>query len=191
MLTKKKVLTGLGGAAALLLIGAAAPRAAKAIYTTPVTVYNTTSQPAIALSADKATRIPYQSNIIMNTCGGLLNCGFSGFTAVPPGYRLIVENVSGFFNLQMNSTPIAGYLENINFALNHQNLWGLSAPIGGTGFNGESFAGLNETVNAVFDAGESPFVVIYGNFMNNFPQDVDVTGHLESCSVVTCAPVQH
>lgn len=190
-MNRKKILGGGAAAITLILIGAAAPRAARAVYTTPVTVYNTTSQPAIALSADKATRIPYQSNVFQNTCSGLQNCGFSSFTTVPAGYRLVVENVSGFFNLQMNSTPISGYLENINFALGHQNLWGLSAPIGGTGFNGESFAGLNETVNAIFDAGETPFVVIYGNFLSGFPQDVNVTGHLENCSVVTCAPVQH
>ncbi len=188
-MNKKKLLGGAAAAATLLLIGAAAPRAARAIYTTPVTVYNTTSQPAIGMSADKATRIPYQSNIIVNTCSGLQNCAFSGFSAVPAGYRLVVENVSGFFNLQMNSTPISGYLE--NFHLPNQNLWGLSAPIGGTGFNGESFAGLNQTVTAVFDAGETPFVVIYGNFLNGFPQDVNVAGHLENCSVVTCNAVQH
>lgn len=188
-MNRKKVLGGAAAAITLILIGAAAPRAARAVYTTPVTVFNTTSQPAISLSAAQATNIPYQSNVFQTTCSGLQNCAFSGFTGVPAGYRLIVENVAGFFNLQMNSTPISGYLE--NFHLPNQNLWGLSAPIGGTGFNGESFAGLNETVHAVFDAGEFPFVVIYGNFLAGFPQDVNVTGHLENCSVVTCNPVQH
>lgn len=152
-------------------------------------VMNTTSAPAITLSADKATRIPYQSDIIGSTCGGLQNCPFSGFTAVPAGYRLVVENVSGFFNLSTASPAVAGYLE--NFHLPNQNLWGLNAPIGGTGFNGESFAGLNQNVTAFFDAGESPFVVIYANFMSGSNQSVNVSGYLENCSVVGCPAVQH
>ncbi len=152
-------------------------------------VTNTTSAPAITLSADNATRIPYQSNQMLNTCSGLQNCAFPSFTAVPAGYRLVVENVSGFFNLSTASPAVAGYLE--NFHLPNQNLWGLNAPIGGTGFNGESFAGLNQNVKAVFDTGEFPFVVIYANFLSGFNQSVNVSGYLENCSVVGCPAVQH
>jgi hypothetical protein len=43
-----------------------------------------------------------------------VNCAFPTFTIVPAGYRLVIENVSGWFNLQMNSTPISGYLENFH-----------------------------------------------------------------------------
>jgi hypothetical protein len=166
---------------------------AKGAYSTPVSIMNTTASPGSVVDSDTATRIPYQSNQMIYSCSGLQNCGFPLFTAVPAGYRLYVTNVAGFFNLQMNSTPISGYLE--NFHLPNQNLWGLSAPIGGTGFNGESFAGLNQTVNAVFDSGEAPFVVIYGNFISNFPQTVNVTGYLLNCTAVYgpsgCPAVQH
>jgi len=162
---------------------------AKAGYASPVQVMNTTAQPGSVLSADKATRIPYQSNVIVSNCSGLQNCALSGFTSVPVGYRLVVENVSGFLNLASNSPAVSGYLE--NFHLPNQNFWGLSAPIGGTGFNGESFAGVNQNVTAVFDTGEFPFVVVYANFLNGFPQAITVAGHLENCSVVGCAAVQH
>lgn len=156
---------------------------------TQTVVMNTTSAPAITLSADRATRIPYQSSRILNTCSGLQNCAFPAFTAVPAGYRLVVQNVSGFFNLTTGSPAVAGYLE--NFHLPNDNVWGLNAPTGGTGFNGESFAGLNQNVTAVFDTGEFPFVVIYGNFLGGFNQIVNVSGYLENCSVVGCPGVQH
>ena len=162
---------------------------ARGAYSSPVTMMNTTASPGSVLDADKATRIPYQSNQIVTNCSGLQNCGMPAFTAVPSGYRLVVENVSGFFNLDPTSPPVAGYLE--NFHLPNQNFWGLNAPIGGTGFNGESFAGLNQNVTAVFDAGEFPFVVIYAKFLNGFPQAVNVSGYLVNCSVVGCPPVQH
>lgn len=162
---------------------------AKGAYSTPVQVMNTTSSPASVLSADLATRIPYQSNQIINTCSGLQNCAMPSFTAVPAGYRLVVENVSGFFNLSTSSPAVSGYLE--NFHLPNQNLWGLNAPIGGTGFNGESFAGLNQNVVAVFDAGEFPFVVVYANFLSGFPQSVNVSGYLVNCAVAGCPAVQH
>jgi hypothetical protein len=190
MIAKKRVLAGVGAAAGLVLIGAAVPRAARAIYTTPVTVYNTSAQPVDGVDVEKLARIPYQSNIINGNCSGVQNCQFSGFTPCPAGYRLVVENVSGFMNLTMDSPPIAGYLE--NFDLPHQNFWGLSAPTGGTGFNGESFAGLNQNVHAIFDVGESPFIVIYGKFMGvGFNNAVNVSGYLENCSITGCPAVQH
>jgi hypothetical protein len=167
---------------------------AKGAFASPVQVMNTTSSPGVVLDADTATRIPYQSNVMVQAAGGVQNLAFSGFTGVPTGYRLTVKNVSGFFNLQMGSTPIAGYME--NFHLPNQHFWGVNAPIGGTGFNGESFAGLNQEVTGYFDAGEFPFVVIYGNFMGaGFNQFVNVTGYLQSCmalyATATCPPLQN
>ena len=192
----QRLVAASAGLAGMFLIGSLTYHPgsqAKGAYSTPVTLMNATANPGSVLENDTATRIPYQSNQIISTCSGLQNCAFPAFTAVPTGYRLYVTNVSGFFNLQMNSTPISGYLE--NFHLPNQNFWGLNAPIGGTGFNGESFAGLNQNVNAVFDAGEFPFVVIYGNFLNGFPQAVNVTGYLLNCTAVYgpsgCPAVQH
>ena len=192
----KRFLISAAALVALFLIGSLTYHRgsqAKAGYSTPVQVMNTTAAPGVVVDADTATRIPYQSNQIINTCNGLVNCGFPAFTAVPAGYRLVVTNVSGFFNLASNSPAVAGYLE--NFHLPQQNFWGLNAPIGGTGFNGESFAGLNQNVTAVFDANEFPFVVVYANFLNNFPQAVNVSGYLLNCNAVYgpggCPPVQH
>jgi len=186
----KTFLMGFGGIAfAALLMLMAAPRPLHGIVATMVQVVNTSANPVPNLDTERVARIPYQSNIIVSTCNGLQNCALSGFTTVPAGYRLVVENVSGFFNLSTASPAVAGYLE--NFHLPNQNIWGLNAPIGGTGFNGESFAGLNQNVTAVFDAGEFPFVVIYANFLNGFPQSVNVSGHLENCSITGCPAVQH
>ena len=186
---RRKWLPGLAGAAGLLLVGALTPRAAKAVYSTPVSIVNTTAAAGIVLSADKATRIPYQSTQIIKTCSGLTNCFFPTFSGVPTGYRLVVQNVSGFLQLTSNSPAVSGYLE--DFHLPNDTFWGLNAPIGGTGVNGQSYAGLNENVVAVFDAGEAPIVNVTANFLTNSPQIVTVSGYLENCSVVGCAAVQH
>lgn len=67
----------------------------------------------------------------------------------------------------------------------------MNAPIGGTGFNGESFAGLNQNVLSFFDAGQFPFVVIYGAFQGaGFNNGITLSGYLENCSVVGCATIQ-
>jgi hypothetical protein len=191
----KRYLLPSAGVAGLFLIGSLMQypgSQAKGAYSTPVAVMNTTSAPAINLSADTMTRIPYQSTVL-TTCGagGLQNCAFNGFTTVPTGYRLVVTNVSGFFNLQSGSTPLAGYMEDFDFVHGIQTFTGLNAPIGGTGFNGESFAGLNQNVLSFFDAGQTPFVVIYGNFMGTgFNNGITVSGYLENCSVVGCPAIQ-
>jgi hypothetical protein len=163
---------------------------AKGAYATPVAITNTTSAPGIVLDANAATRIPYTSTRIINTCSGLQNCALPLFTTVPAGYQLVVENVGGILNVSTTSPPIAGYLEDFNFGAGIQTFVGLNAPLGGTGFNGQSFAGMNEKVLAFFPAGESPFVVVYGNFLNGFPQGITVSGYLENCAVVGCPAIQ-
>jgi len=191
---KRYVISG-AALTALFLIGSLTYHAgsqARGAYSTPVQVMNTTGAPAVSLSADTMSRIPYQSTVL-TTCGtgGLVNCAFSGFTPVPTGYRLVVNNVSGFFNLVYNSTALAGYMEDFNFPQHIQTFTGLSAPIGGSGFNGESFAGLNQNCLSFFDAGETPFIVIYGNFMGTgFNNGVTVSGYLENCSIVGCPAIQ-
>ena len=191
----KRFLLPCAGLAGLFLVGSLMQHRgsqARGAYSTPVSVVNTTSAPAINLSADTMTRIPYQSTVISQCTGSQpQNCAFSGFTACPSGYRLVIQNVSGFFNLQSGSTPLAGYMEDFDFAHGIQTFTGLNAPIGGTGFNGESFAGLNQNVLSFFDAGQFPFVVIYGAFQGaGFNNGITLSGYLENCSVVGCPPIQ-
>ena len=191
---KKRLLIVCAGLAGMFLIGSlmnhSGSQAKATTYSTPVSIMNTASAPGSVLDANVATRIPYTSTRIINTCNGLVNCALPLFTTVPAGYRLVVENVGGILNLSTTSPAISGYMEDFNFGANIQTFVGLNAPLGGTGFNGESFAGLNQKVLAFFPACESPFVVVYGKFLNGFPQGITVSGYLENCAVVGCPAIQ-
>jgi len=151
---------------------------------------NTNANPGSILDAERATRIPYQSMVSQTTCSGISQCQFSGFSAPPSGYRLVIENVSGFFALNTSSSPIAGYLVNLK-SLSQVNYWGLNAPLGQP-FSGAVFSGLNQNVVAYFDAGDAPpFVNIWGNFFTGGSQSVNLSGHLENCALTGCPAIQH
>src|SRR5580658_2987813 len=96
--------------AAVLLL--AAPRAAHSVAAALVQVTNTTANPVPNLDAERIARIPYQSTQQpQGNCpngNGVQECTFV-FTAPLTGYRLRVENVSGWITLASGATspPIA------------------------------------------------------------------------------------
>ena len=66
----------------------------------PTTVVNPANMPALTSGVNDAGRQPYQKRINTNGgCVGLTLCDIV-FPAVPQGYRLVVQNVSGqgFYN---------------------------------------------------------------------------------------------
>jgi hypothetical protein len=158
---------------------------AKGAYSTPVTVMNTNAQPGSVLDAERATRIPYQSDVTLTNC--FSQCVFQ-FSTPPAGYRLVVENVSGFLELDPSSAAPAGDLQNLH--LPHNNLWGLNAPLGPNAF-GVVTSGLNQTVRAIFDPGDLPRVVIFATFLPGSPQYATLSGYLENCALTGCPAVQH
>src|SRR5215469_8628130 len=93
---KLRMIAGAVGIAALIAL--VTPKTAHALVATMVQVVNTATNPVQTVDTEKLARIPYQSSYRTTTCTGLTNCFFS-FTAAPAGYRLVVENLSGLFEI--------------------------------------------------------------------------------------------
>jgi len=179
------------GLAGMFLIGSLTFHSgsqAKGAYSSPVTVMNTSSAPAIGVDAEKQARIPYQSSYRTTTCTGVTNCFFS-FTAAPSGYRLVVENLSGLFELNNAATaPPTGLIEGSSFL----NVFAFTAANGQI-FNGTIMSGINIPVKMVFDTTEgNPVAFVYGNYpsITGLPSTMTLSGYLENCSITGCPTIQ-
>jgi len=179
------------GLAGMFLIGSLTFHSgsqAKGAYSSPVTVMNTSSAPAIGVDAEKLARIPYQSSYRTTTCTGVTNCFFS-FTAAPSGYRLVVENLSGLFEINNAATaPPTGLLEGSSFL----NVFAFTAANGQI-FNGTIMSGINIPVKMVFDPQEgNPVAFVYGNYpsITGLPSTMTLSGYLENCSTTGCPTIQ-
>jgi len=191
MTNTKRNLFGAGMLGALFLAGsfmASRGSQAKGAYATPVQVMNTPSAPAIGVDAEKLARIPYQSSYRTTTCTGLTNCFFQ-FTAAPTGYRLVVEQVSGLFEISNTATaPPTGLIEGSNFL----NVFAFTAANGQI-YNGTIMSGINIPVKMLFDTSEgSPVAFVYGDYpsITGLPSEMTLSGYLENCSITGCPTIQ-
>jgi len=187
----KRYLVASAALAGMFLIGSVVRHPgsqAKGAYSTPVQVMNTSSAPAIGVDAEKLARIPYQSSYRTTTCTGVTNCFFS-FTAAPSGYRLVVENLSGLFELNNAATaPPTGLLEGSSFL----NVFAFTAANGQI-FNGTIMAGINTPVKMVFDTTEgNPVAFVYGDYpsITGLPSVMTLSGYLENCTITGCPTIQ-
>src|ERR1035438_7616378 len=86
-----------------------------AVYSTPVSVVNTSANPGGVLDAGEASRVPYRSTVAQ-VCGQnqIYTCGFT-FSAIPAGYRLVIQTVGAVlkrrnWNRRYGEPPNAGWL---------------------------------------------------------------------------------
>ncbi len=160
-----------------------------ATYSTPVTVMNTNTQPGSVLDAERATRIPYQSAVSVEGAspGGLLYYTFSGFATAPVGYRLIVLNISGLFDVAPGSVLTTGWLGNDH---NPNVAWGITAPVGGALF-GTALSPFSQNVLAYFDPGQGPVVKVLADLTPLTGSGVTLSGYLENCALTGCPAIQH
>src|SRR5262249_54762315 len=153
----------------------------------PTQVFNTSASPVPTADVEKLARIPYQSSYRTTTCTGVTNCFFS-FTAAPSGYRLVVENLSGLFELNNAATaPPTGLIEGSSFL----NVFAFTATNGQV-FNGTIMSGINVPVRMVFDTTEgNPVAFVYGNYpsITGLPSTMTLSGYLENCSVTGCPTI--
>jgi hypothetical protein len=187
----KRFLVMSGGLTAMFLIGSVMRHPgseAKGAYSTPVQVMNTSSAPAIGVDAEKLARIPYQSTYRTTTCVNVTNCFFA-FAAAPQGFRLVVENISGIFELANNATaPVTGLIEGSNFL----NTFGFTSSNGQI-FNGTIMSGVNQPTRMVFDSSEgNPVAFVYGDYpsIQGLPSFITLSGYLENCSITGCPTIQ-
>jgi hypothetical protein len=189
-MNRKKVLGGGAAALTLILIGAAAPRAARAVYTTPVTVYNTNTQPVQGADVEKMARIPYLSSVTPQSCASGPGACFYFFTSPPAGYRLVVENIAGYFQVSPAATaPLAGYIEtgNPQFRM----LGAFTAPLGQIDGGGHIQATVNQPTKFYVDASDPGFLAVASSNWSNGSSAMIATGYLENCSITGCPAVQH
>jgi len=184
--------------AAALAAGAlilAVPRAAHAIFATLVQVVNTTANPVPNLDAERIARIPYESTQQpQGNCpngNGPQQCNFA-FTAPPAGYRLVVENVSGWITLASGATsPPIAVLSDFDNGQGRSTIWSYTgAP--GQPFNTVIQSSFNQPALAIFDAGDTgPAMTVTANWEAGLGQYMTLTGYLENCAVTGCPAKVH
>jgi hypothetical protein len=161
---------------------------ASGVYSTPVTVLNTTANPAITLDAEQAARAPYSSSVNQVCAPGLGTCQFlfSGHA----GHRIVIQNVSG----EIAVAPGTTNLPNIFFGTGNNgiggNFWGFPpGPIVPSGLGSILVNNFNQSVLAYIDQGGSAQVSVYTNHTGN--SIVTLTGYIQDCSVVPCPALQN
>jgi hypothetical protein len=161
--------------------------------TVKATVANTASNPVPSLDLAKVSRIPYESTKQpFSTCTsvGVYNCDF--FWPLPPaGFRLVVENVSGYLQLASNATapPLAFFVDD---DAGKGTIWAFMGALGqlqGTA----TPASINQTTRAVFDSGDTGGVnmTVTANWSGSVQQFMTLSGYLENCAVTGCPPKAH
>lgn len=182
----KKVMMFVGfGVLAAALVSVLAPKAAHALVATLVQVVSSTSNPVVTLSADTATRIPYQS-ASQGTCN-INNCSFV-FTTVPAGHRLVVQGITAIVPLNSGIISPTGVLEiSHDGTLSSPNAYFLGTYIQ----DSYQVAHYNQAVTEFVDAGDYPQVLLYGDVVNGPYSEAILTGYLENCAAVGCPAVQH
>jgi hypothetical protein len=192
MQTVRRLLMGVGAIAMVAtILSLVAPKSAHALVAALVQVTNTTANPAVTLDADKATRIPYESASeaagFAGTCGATIQCQFDGFTTVPAGYRLVVQQIAATVGANSaNPTP------NGSFVTVTGNVG--SAPVDvftGTYITKQGEAVFHQSVLEYVNAGSAPSLLINGDLISNESGYAIVTGYLENCAVTGCPPIQN
>jgi hypothetical protein len=180
----KRYVCGFAVLAGLFVIGSLmrSPESqAKGAYSSPVTVLNTPSAPAIASVIDDPGRVPYQSAQQVVPPSDTTSLEFS-FGTVPANHRLVLQHISGILGVAQNS-PAA--------------VVGVAVPGNGgstpSNFFTPSAGGVNafdQSVLVYFDAGRTPLVFIGGpTFLANHGDLINLTGYMLDCSVAPCAPI--
>lgn len=191
---KKRIVYTAGTLLGLFLIGSimqSRESRADGVYSSPVTVFNTTANPAITLGAEETGRQPYESSVSQLCAPGLGNCQFN-FVGPGLGHRLVIQNVSGQITIAPGTTN-APYVT-FNLANNNPNggaignYWGIPAGPPVPNF-GPLAAGFNQSVLAYVDGGGSAAVTVYTNHAGS--SVATLSGYLQDCAIVPCPVAQH
>jgi hypothetical protein len=145
-------------------------------------------RPVPEIDAEQLARIPYQSAATNSGCVGLVgSCTFL-FTPAPAGYRLVVENLSGWFQLSgPASAPPIVLLKDAS----SRTALGFAGTVGPL-FGGSAYAAINQPTRAYFDPSDGNITAsVTASFpAASLPQRMTLTGHLENCSITGCPAIQ-
>lgn len=164
-----------------------------ALGSTPVTVTNTDSNPAVTRTIDEPGRIPYQTRGEPTGCAKQqFNSDFDCFVNIPlalaPGQRLVIERISGLALFSGAPPPPSAFVVILsNESRAAQQSFTVLAPLG-------TVAAFDQPVSLYFDPGDqSPQVTVdFGPTISD-PNDVPavtVTGYILDCNAGPCAPIR-
>ncbi len=157
---------------------------AKGGYSSPVTVFNTTSNPVQGVDVEKLARVPYQSNSTADGFGGT-SCIY-GFSAAPAGFRLVGEHLSGKL-LASTSSVTGGVVGEIDDNTLNATVY-FAGPLGETQ-NTFSQAIVSQPIKMYVDSSHgAPFAVVASRWNIG---TLTLTGYLENCSITGCPAIQH
>ena len=188
----KRFVAASAGLAGMFLIGSLTYHPgsqAKGAYSTPVTVMNTNSSSVPNLDTEKLARIPFESTATASNCPAPGNVGacFFFFSGPPSGYRVVVENLSGYFQISPAATAdLVGYVENNAFRIKA----GFTAPRAQIDLGGHIQAAFDNPTRFYVDSGEGVFAVASANWSNGASSMV-MSGYMENCSITGCPAIQH
>jgi hypothetical protein len=181
----KTKLFGFAAVAGLFLIGSLMrspqSQANGAVYSTPVSIVNTTASPGSVLDANTATQVPYQATAACAGSPCVVN-----FSLVPLGFRLVVEYVGGNAFTSNTDTFDQGYLS-ATAAFGGPAGWSTIVP---ASHNGPGNATFGQPVRAYIDPGTPTFTVLAVSAASTTAQ-MFLTGYLQNCSVSPCPAQQH
>ena len=170
---------------ALFLIGSVMrsrySQAKAATYSTPVTVMNTSSAPAIGSAIDDPGRIPY-SSLQQAFLAAPVSSQFFTFPPVTANHRLVITQVTGALSTAAaNATVLVELLAQ-------------GGPFGATFTAPPSAFGVNSFSTPVlyyFDAGQTPVVNAITSPATQFTtgQSLRLTGYLVDCAAAPCSPI--
>lgn len=164
---------------------------AKGAYSTPVQVMNTPASSVPNLDTERQARIPYESTVTGSSCPALGGAGacFFFFSGPPAGYRLVAENLSGYFQISPAATaPLTGYVETNGPAFKMKTSF--TAPIGQVDGGGHPQAAFDNPTRFYIDNNEGVFAVA-SSVWSNGTSTMVLSGYLENCTITGCPAVQH
>jgi len=157
---------------------------AKGGYSSPVTVFNTSSNPVQGVDVEKLARIPYQSNSAAGGCAG--NTCLYVFSAAPAGFRLVAEYLSGKLLASTSSVTgaVVGEIDDNTLTATVY----FEGPLGETQ-NAFSQAIVSQPIKMYVDSSHgAPFAVVASKWNIG---NLTLTGYLENCSITACPAIQH
>ncbi len=167
------------GGAALLALGLAfiTKPAKTAVYSTPVSVVNTTSNPVPMFDALGIT--PYQSTSNKQCGPGVASCNFV-FTPAPSGTRIVITHVTSGFMLSSSAAPV-GIL---TVGTRYWAVGGIASIQGPNGYIG----GLNQELRAYAGQASAISLNVVADWSTPV-QEVTVVGYVEQCAITGCPAI--
>jgi hypothetical protein len=148
---------------------------------TPATVTNPATSPALTSNVDDPGRVPYQNQVILDCTGPAAPACSTGQQSVPPGKRLVVQHVAVAAEFKGSATAARSSIA--VFAGGLLSAFPLSLALGGTLAIGD------QPVQFYVNGGGSFIGFVSADFTPGLSAEMTLTGYLLDCTVNQCTPI--